>query len=284
MLNKKIFISVLLIFLTKVFLYAQNSLSGIVEYYVTLDDGTDKTKIATLSVQEKLKADSIYKATNGRISNKGFVNLTQILMFNNTEAGTYIDIESKKVLRFYQNYLTKKLLGIEWTMSGRYLVTDTLTSIPWKLSKNTKKIQNIQCFSAQAEYRGRVWTAWYAPSIPISSGPWKLYGLPGLILEAEDIIGLTKFECSKITIPKPKDIEINKDNFLDDKKIKETVSYDKYIIILKNSLTNFEKMNATKDKDGTTTMAVNIGNFEIFAFEEAMGKRFQQKLSDTPKK
>jgi hypothetical protein len=28
--------------------------------------------------------------------------------------------------------------------------------------------------------------AWYAPSIPVQEGPWKLSGLPGLVIEAYD--------------------------------------------------------------------------------------------------
>lgn len=56
----------------------------------------------------------------------------------------------------------------------------------WNLSDESKDVLGYQCFKAVADYRGRRWTAWFAPEIPVHDGPWKLCGLPGLILEAYD--------------------------------------------------------------------------------------------------
>lgn len=33
------------------------------------------------------------------------------------------------------------------------------------------------------------------PDLPISSGPWKFYGFPGLVLKAEDTTGTHRFEA-----------------------------------------------------------------------------------------
>ena len=41
---------------------------------------------------------------------------------------------------------------------------------------------------------GRQWTVWYAPGIPIGIGPWKLNGLPGLIVRADDADGTHHME------------------------------------------------------------------------------------------
>lgn len=58
----------------------------------------------------------------------------------------------------------------------------------WRIMPDaTKEIAGYLCTKAQAVYRGRQWVAWFAPDIPLDFGPWKLYGLPGLILDAYDV-------------------------------------------------------------------------------------------------
>lgn len=58
----------------------------------------------------------------------------------------------------------------QWTVH-----TDSLTSI-----------MGYGCVYATCEFRGRNWEAWFTPEIPIGEGPWKLAGLPGLVLKAQD--------------------------------------------------------------------------------------------------
>lgn len=56
----------------------------------------------------------------------------------------------------------------------------------WQLEEETKQIGNFTCQKATTHFRGRDYTAWFAPSIPIPFGPWKFHGLSGLILEIYD--------------------------------------------------------------------------------------------------
>jgi hypothetical protein len=73
------------------------------------------------------------------------------------------------------------------TLTGKEVFyRDTLHALEWTLSEEQRKIENLDCFKAIANFRGRSYVAWYAPSIPVQEGPWKLSGLPGLVIEAYD--------------------------------------------------------------------------------------------------
>ena len=53
---------------------------------------------------------------------------------------------------------------------------------------------------ATANYHGRDWTAWFTPDIPLQEGPWKLCGLPGLILEANESTGQHSFIATGLEV------------------------------------------------------------------------------------
>ena len=55
--------------------------------------------------------------------------------------------------------------------------------IEWKLESGSKTIIGYQCKKASCTFRGRKYTAWYTPDIPIYSGPYKFADLPGLIMQ-----------------------------------------------------------------------------------------------------
>ncbi len=79
----------------------------------------------------------------------------------------------------------------ESTEMGYY--TEPLGEIKWNISDSTKSVLGYECVMATANYHGRDWTAWFTPEIPLQEGPWKLTGLPGLILEASESTGQHSF-------------------------------------------------------------------------------------------
>lgn len=70
----------------------------------------------------------------------------------------------------------------------KYVVSyaEPATYPQWTICPEIDTIDGYRCNKARAEYGGRTWIAWYAPEIPVNAGPWKLCGLPGLILRATD--------------------------------------------------------------------------------------------------
>jgi GLPGLI family protein len=71
----------------------------------------------------------------------------------------------------------------------------------WILKEGNATICGYACKKAETDFRGRRYIAWYAPDIPISEGPWKFNGLPGLILKVEDTKQEIAFVCVSIIKP-----------------------------------------------------------------------------------
>lgn len=66
-----------------------------------------------------------------------------------------------------------------------FLYSEVLKNPIWKTGADTCHVLGYVCRKATTRYGGRDWTAWYTQEIAVSEGPWKLRGLPGLILKAE---------------------------------------------------------------------------------------------------
>ncbi len=97
-----------------------------------------------------------------------------------------------KVRRHFQYkyiyvHTSKDLLtSIDWLSSKTVRYEEPLPKFRWNLINETKMVNNYICHKAEVEFRGRKYTAWYTKEIALPFGPWKFYGLPGLILEVQD--------------------------------------------------------------------------------------------------
>ena len=87
-----------------------------------------------------------------------------------------------------------------------YLIEDSIRAQEWKIMNDLKEVAGHLCMNAFWEdtLKKQKITVWFALDIPISSGPERLCGLPGLILEADVnngalLIVADKLEMQKLT-------------------------------------------------------------------------------------
>lgn len=88
----------------------------------------------------------------------------------------------------YKNYPVQgKTLYLDVISLDSYQCEETVETPDWQLvPDSTKEILGYQCQMATTRFKGRQWTVWYTEDIPLDEGPWKLRGLPGLVLSAYD--------------------------------------------------------------------------------------------------
>lgn len=131
----------------------------------------------------------------------------------------------------YKNTKEKRYTNQNESFSKLFLIQDKLEDINWELGAETKNIGDYTCYKATFKREVEVRqsgisingdkdldketkpvmkeitvTAWYAPEIPVNTGPAEYHGLPGLILEIND--GTTTMMCSKVVLNPMKSISI----------------------------------------------------------------------------
>ena len=101
----------------------------------------------------------------------------------------------------YSQITTKDGVLTEWATMPRELdsenlyYTENLPLFNWQIESETATICGYECIKATCHWRGRDFTAWFTPDIPVEYGPWKFGGLPGLIMKVSDDDGIYVFEA-----------------------------------------------------------------------------------------
>ena len=87
--------------------------------------------------------------------------------------------------KIYRNLEQGKFTTYSTVFGSHYLITEDITIPEWTMYEDsTITVLGMECKKATTNFRGRYWEVWYTEEIPISQGPWKLCGLPGMILKA----------------------------------------------------------------------------------------------------
>lgn len=161
--------------------------------YVKENQPTVMHDIITSTVPIKVIKDTTYINENGATVWKSGTGTTDYSKYSDE----YIKVDATDNTMEMIRDIKKKF----------FLVTDAL-NYSWKITNETKQIQNFTCYKATTAFRGNTFDVWFTPDIPINAGPWKWYGLPGLILEATDkdqsvVLKVEKVEKLTEDIPFP---------------------------------------------------------------------------------
>lgn len=99
----------------------------------------------------------------------------------------------------YKNYPEKGMFTQTDNLAMQlYMCTEKMRTPEWTIEQERSNILGYDCQKAVTTFYGRKWQVWFTTEIPVREGPWKLHGLPGLILAAEDEDKDYCFQCIEI--------------------------------------------------------------------------------------
>ena len=128
--------------------------------------------------QDKYISDSTAKAELEKQMKVSSGNFT----IKRTEKGGVVGY---KVTKQYPDFKTFIFLKVS---SDTYKVEEDQKP-EWKILQDKQKIGEYNAQKATTNFGGREWVAWFSTDIPFQDGPYKFYGLPGLIVKIEDKTG-----------------------------------------------------------------------------------------------
>lgn len=186
--------------------------------YQFVSDSTDRKSVITeIMILHVEKEKSYYYSLDKYISDSTIIAESKKgifimpLPYNISEVDIK-DLKNKKV--FFETAIG----------DTKYIVGQNV-NVKWNLLNEFDEILNHKVQKATTEFGGRTWVAWFAKDIPIQDGPYKFYGLPGLILKIEDSTLSHKYVLKGIkTMAIPFQYPYRKDDYNEIK-----VDYDGYV-------------------------------------------------------
>lgn len=216
------------------------------------------------------KSASAYRSYDGLVADQQFKKAYAEAVANSPDGRPRINRSGAGSRTQYYQYPAKhKLFTKDALMVNDYLIEDAMPAINWKISDDTATFGGLHCQKATGHFKGRDYIVWFCPDLPVHTGPWKLNGLPGVIVDAHDTKNevIFKFDGVEKTFPLPKDQSTG--NNTDEKDlppILRDLNYDPNLIepparLTKTTQKEFDKLRAAMEKDPEAfAQAINAAN------------------------
>ncbi|WKB81836.1 GLPGLI family protein [Cellulophaga lytica] len=162
-----------------------------------------------------------------------------------------------KDIKKNKKYYTHKIVD------DNFYYEENPDDLKWEIHSETKKYKNYNCVKATTNWRGRKYIAWFTKKIPVSDGPYKFNGLPGLIVELYDTKKHYQFELQGFEKLK--------------KPLKVNIKWSDYIKIGKEKLMEtfltYKKDPMTYAYSPTRRMSPEVHKAYVKSFTEMVKKR-----------
>ncbi|UTX47465.1 GLPGLI family protein [Chryseobacterium sp. MA9] len=142
--------------------------------------------------ENKLKRDSLFSSLRSEAKEN-----------DKKEEKDFSKLEGKKHFEptFFEYFISKSIpdqkVYYYERAAGKQIYYQEDRPVQWEMTNVVEKQNGYSAQKAVTEFGGRVWTAWFTKDVPVSDGPYKFSGLPGLIVKLEDDKGDYKFDLVK---------------------------------------------------------------------------------------
>ncbi|RYY58072.1 MAG: GLPGLI family protein [Chitinophagaceae bacterium] len=136
-----------------------------------------------------------------------------------------------RVVKYADEIATFDRIAVAQSPIFKY--SEPKTVFKWLILNDTSTIAGYKCQKASCHFGNRTWISWFSTEIPISDGPYKFCGLPGLIIQISDTQNYWNFTLVSFE---------NKEYFFPDTIINgfevENTTKNKFMTLLRSSYQN----------------------------------------------
>ncbi|PKG41601.1 GLPGLI family protein [Psychroflexus sp. MES1-P1E] len=185
---QKFILAIVLLILTKIEAQTQYELSHKFTYLLTYQPDSTVTYNKQSGEMFLLTSEnsSVFQSKNGYLKDS----LLLAIENDPNEEISMADISRFPKTQFHSKILKKNskdsIIVYDKIVTDNFKYLEYKGNIKWKISSDTQTINGLKCQKATTSYGGRDYEAWFSDEIPISDGPYKFSGLPGLIIKISD--------------------------------------------------------------------------------------------------
>jgi GLPGLI family protein len=217
------------------------------------------------------KSASAYKSYDGLVADQQFKKAWAAAVASSPDGRPRINrmgVGSRT--QYYQYPVDQKLFTKDGLMVNDYLIESPMPAIDWTISGDTATFGGLHCQKATGHFRGRDYIVWFCPDLPVHTGPWKLNGLAGVIVDARDtknevVFAFDGVEKTFQAAPKVQSADGSTDE-KDLPPILQGLNDDPNLIqpparVVKTTQKEFDKLKVAMDKDPAAfAQAINAAN------------------------